>query len=291
MKICHTEVEFAKARANSPVVFIPTMGALHYGHLSLIKIAKSNFASYQNQATCVVVSIFVNRLQMGGDDQYHSYPRSGNADLAKLQKMGVDIVFIPTDSAIYPPVFPRIRAIVGDNFNILEGRFRPEHFSGVATVLLKLFNIIKPKVAIFGEKDYQQLLLVRSLVREFFFDIKIHQAPTIRDKRGLALSSRNSQLSQDQLIKAAQLFAVLQETKEKLIINANHQNRLNFNQLEQTASEKLNANGWLVDYLAIRQKADLQPAHNQSQELIILAAAKLGGVRLIDNLRVSLTPR
>ena len=258
------------------VAFVPTMGNLHAGHLALVNVAKQH-------ADTVVVSIFVNPLQFGQGEDFAAYPRTLQADAEKLEKAGVAVLFAPDDKTLYPNTVQSFNVEPSALQNELEGKFRPGHFRGVATVVLKLFNIVEPQIACFGKKDFQQLVVIQQMVAELNVNIKIIPVDTGRAEDGLALSSRNGYLTDNERQQAPQLYAVLCEMKNEL-----QQGRRDFSQLEQSAAEKLNAQGWQTDYVEIRRRADLSHARPDDKQLIILAAAKLGKPRLIDNLEVDL---
>ncbi|MBO4575861.1 MAG: pantoate--beta-alanine ligase [Neisseriaceae bacterium] len=258
------------------VAFVPTMGNLHAGHLALVNEAKKH-------AEHVVVSIFVNPLQFGQGEDFAAYPRTLQADAEKLEQAGVAVLFAPDDKTLYPNTVQSFNVEPSALQNELEGKFRPGHFRGVATVVLKLFNIVEPQIACFGKKDFQQLVVIQQMVAELNVNIKIIPVDTGRADDGLALSSRNGYLTDNERQQAPQLYAVLCEMKNEL-----QQGRRDFSQLEQSAAEKLNAQGWQTDYVEIRRRADLSHARPDDKQLIILAAAKLGKPRLIDNLEVDL---
>ena len=256
------------------IAFIPTMGNLHEGHLSLMRIARQ-------RADHVVASIFVNRLQFGPNEDFDRYPRTFGADCEKLRACGVDVLFAPTESDLYPEpqaCFVDAPALGG----ILEGEFRPGFFRGVATVVNKLFNIVQPQAAVFGRKDYQQLQVVRNMVRQMALPVRIVSGETARAADGLALSSRNGYLAPTERSEAPRLYRVLQALAEDLRAgNRDHP------ALERAATEKLVKNQWKVDYVAVRKQADLQCATASDRDLVILAAAWLGKTRLIDNIELA----
>ena len=258
------------------VAFVPTMGNLHAGHLALVNVAKQH-------ADTVVVSIFVNPLQFGQGEDFAAYPRTLQADAEKLEQAGVAVLFAPDDKTLYPNTVQSFNVEPSALQNELEGKFRPGHFRGVATVVLKLFNIVEPQIACFGKKDFQQLVVIQQMVAELNVNIKIIPVDTGRAEDGLALSSRNGYLTDNERQQAPQLYAVLCEMKNEL-----QQGRRDFSQLEQSAAAKLNAQGWQTDYVEIRRRADLSHARPDDKQLIILVAAKLGKPRLIDNLEVDL---
>lgn len=258
-------------------VFVPTMGNLHDGHIRLIELAKP-------RAACTVVSIFVNRLQFGPREDFDRYPRTLEADSARLGAAGVDVVFAPDEKEIYPE---RQTFVVepSDLQYVLEGAHRPGHFRGVATVVLKLFNLVMPHSAIFGKKDYQQYLVLRDMVKQFALPIEIIPAETVRAADGLALSSRNAYLSADERKEAPQLYAVLRKGRAQIEDSAR-----DFQRIEQESMAELTRRGWQPDYVAVRRQADLRPPTERDRDLVILAAARLGRTRLIDNVEVALAP-
>ena len=277
MQIIETVVALRSALKHQPnTALVPTMGNLHAGHLHLVGLAKQ-------QAACVVVSIFVNPLQFGANEDLANYPRSLAADCEKLAAAGVDIVFSPSVIEIYPQfdgdhLNQTMTVTVPDIANELCGASRPGHFSGVATVVAKLFNIVMPQLAVFGKKDFQQLHIIRELVKQFNLPITIIAGDTVRESNGLAMSSRNGFLTADQKNTAAQLHQELNAIK----LQIQHGNT-DFNALILAATDRLQASGWLVDYISVRNSISLAPASSQDKTIVILAAAKLGNTRLIDN--------
>jgi len=261
--------------AEPSVCFVPTMGNLHDGHLQLVREARSH-------GQCVAASIFVNRLQFGPNEDFDRYPRTFEADCAKLREAGVDVLFAPDEKELYPE--PQQFMVDPPPFaEVLEGQFRPGFFRGVATVVLKLFNIVQPQAAVFGKKDYQQLLIVRAMVRQLALPIRIMGCETGRADDGLALSSRNGYLSASERARAPELFSALRGAAES--IRAGDRD---FPEIEALAVKKLLENQWRPDYIAVRKQADLQLPSPTDRELVILAAAWLGNTRLIDNLEVAL---
>ena len=256
-------------------VFVPTMGNLHDGHIQLINIAKP-------RAACTVVSIFVNRLQFGPREDFDRYPRTLGADAARLEAAGVDVVFSPDEKEIYPEQQTFV-VEPSDLQYVLEGAHRPGHFRGVATVVLKLFNLVMPHSAIFGKKDYQQYLVLRDMVRQFALPIEIIPAETVRAPDGLALSSRNMYLSEAERKEAPRLHRVLSAICEELKRGAR-----DFQRMDQQAMTELSRHGWQPDYVAVRRQADLRAPTERDRDLVVLAAARLGRTRLIDNLEISL---
>jgi pantoate--beta-alanine ligase len=256
------------------IAFVPTMGNLHEGHLSLMRLAREH-------GDCVVASIFVNPLQFAPNEDFDKYPRTLDADCAALQGLA-DVVFAPSVSEMYPEqqaVFVEPPAIA----NELDGASRPGHFRGMATVVLKLLNIVQPQVALFGKKDYQQLHIIRSTVAQLNLPVRIVGGETVRAADGLALSSRNQYLSAAERIEAAFLYQTLQKMRLALL-----QGERDMERLQQQAVEGLVARGWEVDYVAVRNQSDLLTANPAQRELVILAAARLGKTRLLDNIEVSL---
>ena len=257
------------------IVFIPTMGNLHAGHMSLLDTAR-------NHGDFIISSVFVNRLQFGPNEDFDRYPRTFDSDCRMLEAAGAHAVFAPDEKQLYPS--PQVYAVqtpqLGEE---LEGRFRPGFFRGVATVVLKLFNIVQPRVAVFGKKDYQQLLIVRGLTEQFALPISIVGADTVRDPDGLALSSRNGYLSAAERAAAPGLFREISGVCRRL-----RDGERNFAALEAEASAHLDRNGWRTDYIAIRRQCDLSPPETEDESLVVLAASKLGSTRLIDNLELTL---
>lgn len=273
-------------RANKRIALVPTMGNLHDGHLSLVKLAKQH-------ADIVVVSIFVNPTQFGVGEDLDSYPRTLDADTQKLASVGVDYVFAPSVDDMYPVLPPPTQVLAGEISSQLCGQTRPTHFDGVGLVVSKLFNIVQPNVAVFGQKDYQQLAIIRQLVRDLSYDIEIIAAPIVRAEDGLALSSRNQYLSADERKIAPTLQQQVSQLAAKLTqgehINAAAPN--DTTELQRLISETINhinAAGFTVDYLQVRCQ-DLQPVTNpaEQKELVILTAAWLGKARLLDNQQLS----
>lgn len=269
-------------RGQNRAAFVPTMGSLHEGHLSLMRLARQ-------YGDPVVASIFVNRLQFGPHEDFDKYPRTFEADIEKLEKEGVYILFAPTEKDLYPePQDYRVDP-PKDLGDILEGEFRPGFFKGVCTVVLKLFSCVQPNAAVFGKKDYQQLMIIRRMAQQFALPVEIIPAQTIRDADGLALSSRNGYLTSDERLEAPELYKILQQMQESIHLAQNPSQQILKN-IEQSAKELIRARGWQPDYLAIRQQHNLlEPTPDQLAQnvpLVILAAAKLGKTRLIDNLEV-----
>jgi len=255
------------------IAFVPTMGNLHEGHISLMLQARE-------YADTVVASIFVNRLQFGPSEDFDKYPRTFQDDCAKLAAAGVDVLFAPTERDLYPE--PQQYMVDPPEIqNLLEGEFRPGHFRGVATVVLKLFNCVQPQVALFGKKDYQQLMVLRNMTRQLALPIEVIGGETVRADDGLALSSRNGYLSPTERAEAPRLYRELNRIRDAVRGGAT-----NFVELEKTATAALDAAGWKTDYVAVRQQADLQAPQPGESPLVILAASRLGNTRLIDNIEI-----
>lgn len=279
MKIVTTIEELRdQLRGQLRTAFVPTMGNLHEGHLSLMRLARRH-------GDPVVASIFVNRLQFGPNEDFDKYPRTFQADVEKLEKEGVYVLFAPTEKDLYPePQEYRVQP-PNDLGNILEGEFRPGFFTGVTTVVLKLFSCVQPKVAVFGKKDYQQLMIVRNMSKQFALPTEIVAAETFRADDGLALSSRNRYLSSDERAEAPLLFQALNAVAQE--VRSGH---LDMFELERDAMAQLSKRGWKPDYIAVRKRIDLQPPSAgdlaEGVPLVVLCAAKLGVTRLIDNLEI-----
>ena len=293
MKIVHTIAELrAQLRGQLRTAFVPTMGNLHEGHLSLMRVAAKH-------GDPVVASIFVNRLQFAPHEDFDRYPRTLQDDAKKLEAEGVYVVFAPDEKELYPePQEFRVRPPenLGD---ILEGEFRPGFFVGVTTVVLKLFQCVSPQVAVFGKKDYQQQMIIRRMCQQFALPTSIVSAPTIRDEDGLALSSRNQYLSVKEREEAPWLYRLLTQTANALSqMRADHSLSLDaIAELEKQAADELRHRGWAPDYFAIRRQLDLKPLEQidltgglqapPEPQVVVLAAARLGQTRLIDNLEVT----
>ncbi len=280
MKVVHTIEELRdQLRGQLRVSFVPTMGNLHEGHLALMKLARQH-------GDPVVASIFVNRLQFGPNEDFDRYPRTLRDDIAKLERdRNVYVLFAPNESELYPePQNYRVQPPqeLGD---ILEGECRPGFFGSVSTVVLKLFACVQPRVAVFGKKDYQQLMVIRNMCRQFQLPVEILAHETVRAEDGLALSSRNVYLQPAERTEAPQLFAQLRIMQAKVRAGASDAGLL-----EQEVTNYLQARGWIVDYIAIRRRRDLhKPSQAEmfaGEPLVALAAAKLGATRLIDNLEL-----
>jgi pantoate--beta-alanine ligase len=276
IRVVHTVAELRAALSGSPAVgFVPTMGNLHQGHLDLVRIIRP-------QSSLVVASIFVNRLQFAPHEDFDRYPRTLQSDLAALESVGCDLVFAPGEPELYPvPQGYKVHP-PAELADILEGHFRPGFFIGVATVVHKLFNIVQPHRAVFGQKDYQQLMVIRQMVRQMALPIEILACATTRAADGLALSSRNGYLSASERAEAPRLHALLQQMGQR----ARTEGLDALPAIEAQAHSALVARGWLPDYLCIRRRADLQQPAAADEPLVALAAAKLGATRLIDNLEI-----
>ena len=258
--------------------FVPTMGNLHEGHLSLMRLARKH-------CDPVVASIFVNRLQFGPNEDFDKYPRTFQADVEKLEKEGVYVLFAPTEKDLYPePQEYRVQPPDGLG-NTLEGEFRPGFFNGVCTVVTKLFSCVQPRVAVFGKKDYQQLMIVRNMARQLGLPTEIIGAETFRADDGLALSSRNGYLSTNERIEAPVLYQQLNGVAQA-VRGGDH----DVAAVEARAMEHLAGRGWQPDYVSVRKRSDLQAPSaadlSAGAPLVVLAAAKLGNTRLIDNLEI-----
>ena len=277
MKIIHTIQELRDWRRDAgSVAFVPTMGNLHEGHLALVREAAK-------RADKVVVSIFVNRLQFGQGEDFDRYPRTLEQDAAKLAGEGVAVLFAPSEQELYPNVAQQYNVEPPHLQNELCGAFRPGHFRGVATVVAKLFNIVEPDYACFGKKDYQQLVILQGMAADLNFRVEIVPVDIGRAADGLALSSRNQYLSEAERKQAPQLYRELQAVA-RAVENGNR----DYAGLEQQAAANLKQAGWQVDYVEIRHAGNLQVAHVGDSELVVLAAARLGNTRLIDNIEIRL---
>lgn len=274
MHLVHTAAELrGLLDGERGVAFVPTMGNLHTGHLELVRLAAG-------AGRPVVSSIFVNPLQFGASEDFGRYPRTLEADCRQLKAAGCDIVFAPDVAEMYPE--PQTVRVVPPLADELCGAFRPGHFEGVATVVLKLFNMVRPRYAVFGKKDYQQLFILRTLTRQLNLPIDILAGETVRAADGLALSSRNGYLSAAERAEAPRLHAVL-----SAIVGAIAGGGRDYGALESAARDALQEHGWRVDYVSVRAQATLLPPQGGEDRLVVLAAAHLGGTRLIDNLEVA----
>ncbi len=263
----------AALQGRGRVVFVPTMGNLHAGHISLMEQARAH-------GDTVVASIFVNRLQFGPNEDFDKYPRTFQADCDKLAAAGVDVLFAPTEADLYPE--PQEYTVEPPAIqNVLDGEFRPGHFRGVATVVLKLFNCVQPDAAVFGKKDYQQLMVIRNMTRQLALPIAVIGGETVRAEDGLALSSRNGYLSSAERAEAPHLYRLLNEIRAAI-----RSGEADTVKLENAAISALTAAGWKTDYVAVRQQADLAMPKGVNVPLVVLAASRLGTTRLIDNIEI-----
>jgi pantoate--beta-alanine ligase len=263
-------------RAGDTIAFVPTMGNLHAGHLALVKRA-------QALGSKVVVSIFVNPTQFDRKEDLAAYPRTLVEDCARLQAGGADLVFTPTPALMYPSGGLATKVEVPGISELLEGASRPGHFTGVSTVVCKLFHLVQPDVAVFGEKDFQQLMLIRQMVRDLDMDIHIEGLPTVREADGLAMSSRNGYLSTAERKLAPGFHLTLRE-----VVDALHKGRQDYASLQAEAAQTLASRGFRPDYVEIRRAVDLLPAQTGDGDLVVLGSAWLGKARLIDNIALTL---
>ena len=264
-----------RLRGVNGISLVPTMGNLHQGHLDLVRIARQ-------RGQFVVVSIFVNPLQFGMNEDFSKYPRTLDQDCVLLEECGVDVVFAPTECEIYPQP-QQIKVELPPIANELCGAFRPGHFSGAATVVLKLINIVQPSIVVFGKKDYQQFWLICQMARQLNLPVEIIGAETVRAPDGLALSSRNQYLKNEERTEAPFLYQMLVGVRQAIL-----NGKKDFFNLERQGMEALSSRGWQADYVAIRSRENLAEARLGEDNLVILAAARLGQTRLIDNLEVLL---
>lgn len=277
MQVIHDPLSLrAGIKAGERVAFVPTMGNLHEGHLHLVQQAR-------NYADRVVVSIFVNPLQFGPNEDFARYPRTLEADCDRLNGAGADLVFAPAVETMYP-VSQQVFVEPPPLAEQLCGVSRPGHFRGVATVVVKLFNLVQPQVALFGKKDYQQLAVIRALTQQLNFPIEIIGVDTVRAADGLALSSRNGYLDAQQRAEAPRLYRSLQQ-----ICRALERGERDFERLQQQAADDLQAHGWKVDYISVREQSGLRVPAAEDSRLVVLGAAWLGATRLIDNLEIAAT--
>jgi len=276
MDTFHTVADVRRRLAREgAVVLVPTMGNLHAGHMSLVEKAREH-------GSCVVVSIFVNRLQFQPGGDFDRYPRTLQTDCEKLERARCDVVFAPDEGEMYPGPQeivlspPRVA-------HTLEGEYRTGHFQGVVTVVAKLLNIVAPHVAIFGKKDYQQLLVLGELVRQLNFGARVVPGETVREPDGLAMSSRNGYLSAVERAEAVNLSRVLRSIRDAVVGG-----RRDFAELEKGARDELASRGWRPEYIAVRRRADLGTPGADDRDLVVLGAAWIGRTRLIDNMETSL---
>ena len=277
MRVIHRVGELRDALGTAPRAFVPTMGNLHDGHLALVRQARQALQVGQVDGL-VVASIFVNRLQFAPHEDFDTYPRTLSRDCELLAPAGCDIVFAPSEAELYPQPQGYKVTPPPELADILEGHFRPGFFTGVCTIVAKLFNIVQPTVAVFGKKDYQQLMVLRAMVAQLALPIDIVAAETTRSAEGLALSSRNGYLSAAERVEALRLSRSL-----KTMVAGWAAGERDVERLEATAMLHLSAHGWQPDYVCLRRQADLG-APLAGQPLVALAAARLGATRLIDNL-------
>jgi len=261
-------------RAGERIAFVPTMGNLHAGHSSLVQAARE-------RANRVVVSIFVNPLQFGPNEDFAAYPRTPEEDRRLLESLGVDLLFAPLAEEVYPRgMESTARVHVPGLEDILCGAFRPGHFMGVATVVAKLLNLVQPDLAVFGEKDYQQLMIIRRAVEDLCMPIQIVGVPTMREADGLAMSSRNRYLTNEQRAVAPRIFEALDAARREIEGGAR-----DYERIEREGLERLRSAGFRPDYFEIRDANTLDRPGEQSRDLVVLTAARIGRARLIDNVR------
>ncbi|MGJ7580716.1 pantoate--beta-alanine ligase [Variovorax sp. RHLX14] len=280
MRIAHTVAELREAlSSHRHPAFVPTMGNLHAGHIALVEQAKP-------LGDVTVASIFVNRLQFLPNEDFDSYPRTWERDCEQLRAAGCDVLFAPRETDLYPE--PQTFKVHPDPAlaNLLEGEFRPGFFTGVCTVVMKLFSCVQPRVAVFGKKDYQQLMVIRQMVRQFALPIEVVGAETLRADDGLALSSRNGYLSADERAEAVQLSKVLRAMSDE--VRETGSGVRDLAAIENRATQVLVALGWQPDYLVLRRRSDLLPPtpEDPATSLVAVGAARLGDTRLIDNLEI-----
>ena len=274
MDVIHTVAEIRARLAQEPsIAFAPTMGNLHAGHLALVEEAGRH-------GRCVVASIFVNRLQFEPGGDFDRYPRTLEQDCGKLAAAGCDVVFAPDERELYPAAQEIVLAPPKAAAQLC-GDFRPGHFQGVVTVVAKLFNIVAPHTAVFGRKDYQQLFVIRELVRQLNYPVAIVGVQTMRESDGLAMSSRNGYLTPEERAEAVRLNRILARIRDRVAAG-----RRDFDALCESATADLTAAGWRVDYVALRNRSRLAPPGPDERDLVVLGAAWLGRTRLIDNLEV-----
>ena len=263
-------------REGRRVAFVPTMGNLHPGHVSLIEAARRRGERF-------VASIFVNPMQFGPNEDFAHYPRTPQQDAHMLAAAGCNLMFTPEVNEIYPHGAERAtRVEVPGLSRILDGEFRPGHFEGVSTVVAKLFHIVEPDVAVFGEKDFQQLTIIRRMVADLCMPVEIVAAPTVRDSDGLAMSSRNQYLTAEERALAPKIYATLQAAANRM-----RSGDVDFASIEHSGLQALESAGFRLDYFCVRQAADLGTPAPAARELVVLTAVRLGRARLIDNVQVS----
>ena len=262
-------------RSGERVAFVPTMGNLHAGHVSLIDLARRHGQRF-------VASIFVNPMQFGPNEDFAHYPRTPDADQKMLAAAGCDLMFMPDVAEIYPTgAADSTRIEIAHLSRILEGEYRPGHFEGVTTVVAKLFNIVEPQVAVFGEKDFQQLTVIRQMVADLCLPIEIVSAPTVRERDGLAMSSRNQYLTPAERQLAPRIFAALERARQRLLARDP-----DLEDIEREGIEALAAAGLRTDYFSIRDARNLSQPRESASDLVVLTAVRMGRARLIDNVQV-----
>ena len=259
------------------IAFVPTMGNLHQGHLSLIE---------KGQSLCdrSICSIFVNPMQFGPNEDFNHYPRTLTRDLELLESIGCDLVYMPTASELYPQGLENIsQVIVTDLTDTFEGAHRPGHFTGVATIVAKLFNIVKPDISVFGKKDFQQYCVINKMTRDLNLDVEIIGQETTRESSGLATSSRNQYLNDEQTVRGALIYQILQDASKRI-----REGETDFASLEKQYIEQLSQAGFETDYFSICNADTLKPATTEDKKLVILVTARLGETRLLDNIEIDL---
>ena len=259
------------------IAFIPTMGNLHQGHLSLIE---------KGQSLCdrSICSIFVNPMQFGPNEDFNHYPRTLKQDIEQLEAIGCDLVYMPAASELYPEGLEKISQVqVTELTGIFEGAHRPGHFTGVATIVLKLLNIVKPDVSVFGKKDFQQYRVIKKMVQDLNLEVDIIGAETTREPSGLATSSRNQYLSDEHKSLAPLIYQALKESAKRIT-----EGEKNFNKLEKHAIERLKQSEFETDYFCVCNAVTLEPAAPEDRRLVILVTARLGDTRLLDNIEIDL---
>ena len=282
MRVCNNLIELHELNrvwrgSGHTIAFVPTMGNLHAGHLELVRRAKEH-------ADRVIVSIFVNPLQFAEGEDFENYPRTLEADIRELEEAGVDALFLPDENMVYPRGVEDSTIVEVPHLSSrLCGKNRPGHFRGVTTIVSKLINLVRPDVVLFGEKDYQQLQIIRRMVDDLALWVDIVGVPTVREANGLAMSSRNQYLTQQQREQAGVLYLTLQQSAEQIMLG-----QRDYRKIEKNASKRLDNAGFRVDYVEICNRHNLQPANIDDRELVILAAARLGKARLIDNIQVTI---
>jgi pantoate--beta-alanine ligase len=264
-------------RTGDHIALVPTMGNLHEGHLSLVSLAREH-------AERIVVSIFVNPTQFGDGEDFDNYPRTLELDKRRLKQLRTDLLFVPDVETMYPFGVDSATSVTVPVLTVdFCGAFRPGHFDGVTTVVSRLFSIVQPDVAVFGQKDFQQQLVIRRLAEDLSLPIKIVSGPTVREADGLALSSRNRYLSEEERAQAPTLYAVLQDMASGI-----QSGKRNYAELEHDAMTVLRDAGFDPEYVAIRRAENLEPPDRDNDEIVVLAAVRLGAARLIDNVVVTI---